>query len=369
MKTTPLTKNNFTGSRDWNFSKNLLPGKMICMLGLTVLSNGILFAQHNLSTNQISGQSNGAAPALPFLMVSPDARAGGMGDAGVAFSPDANSIYWNASKLAFIDSRMGLGVSYTPWLRALVPDINLFCASFYLKWNENQAVSASVRYFSLGDISLYNVPLGASSTLRHKEVSYDLAYSRKLEKHFSIGMTGRCVYSDATNQGKVYTGAVQPVNAYSADVSAFYHNEQIKLGSKQCALNAGLNFSNIGPTVHYTDSTGGNFLPMNLRFGGAFMCDLDLHHSISFIADVNKLLVRPQPSLNACGGLEYGYRHHLAVRGGYFCDFTEGDHRYFTLGTGINSRYFAFDFSYLIPTEQRNPLQNSLRINIVLKLT
>jgi hypothetical protein len=371
-----------------------------------------LLAQHNLTTSQLLGQVNTVTTAVPFLMISPDSRAGGMGDAGVASSPDANSIHWNPAKLAFLDKKMGLSISYTPWLRALVPDINLAYLSFYFKpgsKRSDQTIATSLRYFSLGDITFTDVNGQTVGQFRPYEMAWDVAYARKLSKRLSGGIAGRYIYSNLTNGVDVQGANTHAAKTFAVDLSVFYTNDKIKVGDKKSILNLGLDISNMGGKVAYTNTLQRDFIPINLRVGGGLTMELDKYNSITFIADINKLLVPTPPhfdtmnhqnvitagmdnnvpvvqgmllSLNPndppggtteylrefdiCGGMEYWYDKLFAVRAGYFYENpTKGNRKYFTLGAGIKYSVFTMDFAYLIPTDQRNPLQNTLRFTLV----
>jgi hypothetical protein len=366
------------------------------------------YAQHNLTTSQLLGQVNTVTTAVPFLMISPDSRAGGMGDAGVASAPDANSIHWNPAKLAFLDKSMGLSISYTPWLRALVPDINLAYISFYIKPKKGKGTfAASMRYFSLGDITFTDITGATIGQFRPYETALDAAYSLKLAKRFSVGMAGRYIYSNLTNGVDVQGANSHAAQTFAVDLSAFYHNEKIKVGDKPGSLNLGIDISNIGGKVSYTNTAQRDFIPINMRVGGGLTMDLDKYNSLSFIADVNKLLVPTPPhydtlnhtsvivagmdpnvpvmrgmiqsfydapggsveqlrEFDICGGMEYWYDKLFAVRAGYFYEHpTKGNRKYFTLGAGIKYSVFGLDFAYLIPTDQRNPLENTLRFTLL----
>ena len=345
------------------FNANFLFRKIHYFYGLVVfLSNGNIHAQHGLMVSQLLGQTNTAPTALPFLMISPDARAGGLGDAGGASSPDANSIYWNASKLPFIDNKMGVSISYTPWLRALVPDINLTSFSIYWKFKGNQVIAASMRYFSLGDVSLISPP-ATKLSFRPKEMAYDLAYSRRFGEHFSTGITGRYIYSNFTNEGKAFTGTSHPVETLAVDFSAFYHNDKIKLAGKNSVISLGINVSNVGAKVTYADSSSKDFMPTNMRLGGAFLIDLNRRNSISLIADFNKLLIPNQQQNNICGGIEYWLDQICAIRTGYFYENSRaGNRKYYTVGMGLKYYACGLDIAYLVPLDERSPLQDTMRI-------
>jgi hypothetical protein len=387
--------------------------KVSVLAGVALLfGNSEGFAQHNFTVSQLLGQVNTVTTAVPFLMISPDSRAGGMGDAGVASAPDANSIHWNPAKLAFLDKDMGLSISYTPWLRALVPDINLAYISWYMKpggKKSDQTIAASMRYFSLGDITFTDITGATIGQFRPFEVAFDAAYSRKLAKKFSVGIASRYIFSNLTNGVDVGGANTHSAKTLAVDLSAFYHNDKIKVGDYKSALNFGINISNIGGKVSYSNTAKRDFIPINLRLGSGLTMDLDKYNSISFIADINKLLVPTPPhydtahgasiivagsdpnvpvlsgmilgldpydppagptewlrEFNICGGMEYWYDKLFAVRAGYFYEHpTKGNRKYFTLGAGIKYSVFGLDFAYLVPTDQRNPLQNTLRFTLL----
>ncbi len=388
-----------------------------------VFANGLLSAQINynaIAGQQLNNQLNTITTAVPFLIITPDSRAGGMGDAGVASTPDVNSIHWNPSKLAFVDKKMGIGVSYTPWLRALVPDINLAYLSYYYKTKKRGTIGASLRYFSLGDITFTDANGTVIGNFRPNEFAVDVAYGIKLGKTLSAGGAVRYINSNLTG-GTVVDGApTRAGRAVAVDVSALWRKDKIKLaGGKKAITAIGLNISNIGSKVSYSDraSTGltsSNFLPINMRLGASFTCQLDDYNSISIECDANKLLVPTPPvyernsaggvvysagqpvilygkdpnrgvtegmlgsfndapggskeelrEINYATGLEYWYNKLFAVRAGFFYENPyKGNRQFFTLGAGVRYNVFGLDFAYLIPTQQRNPLENTLRFTL-----
>lgn len=361
------------------------------------------------------GQNNAITTAVPFLMIAPDARAGAMGDGGVATSPDANSLHWNPSKYAFIKDDFGFSMSYTPWLQKLVPDINLMHLSGYYRIDKQQVISASLLYFSLGDINFTDENSVDLGTYKPHEFAVDAAYSRRLTDNFSMGIAGRFIYSNLTLGQSVgsSTQSTKPGSSVAADVSAFYTNE-FKFGR----LNFGANISNIGTKVAYSDETKfKNFIPINLRLGAAYQKDIDDYNSITFAVDINKLLVPTPPvydrdssnkiiydpvtnepiiykgktsdvsvvsgifqsfndapngfkeemqELNYSVGMEYWYDKQFAIRSGYFYEHkNKGGRQFVTLGLGLKYNAFGLDFAYLIPTEKNNPLQNTLRFSLL----
>lgn len=361
-------------------------------------------------------QTNTITTAVPFLLIAPDSRAGAMGDAGVASSPDANSVHWNTAKLAFIDKKLGVSMSYTPWLRALVPDINLAYLSVYYKLEKDQAIATSLRYFSLGDITFTNQVGNVIGQFRPNEFALDLAYARQFSKNWSGGMAIRYIYSNLTGGITVQGSDTKPGNSVAADLSTFYTNDKIKVADKKSTVSWGLNISNIGAKISYSNTSDKDFIPINLKTGAALTMNLDEFNSISFLADINKLLVPTPPVYDTdtngapiispdgsyvilsgkdpnrgvaegifgsfsdapnggkeelreftySFGLEYWYDKQFAVRAGYFYEHaTKGNRKFFTVGAGLKYNVFGLDFAYLIPTQQRNPLANTLRFSLL----
>lgn len=349
-----------------------------------------------LSVSVFAQVNNPIVTAVPSLSIAPDARAGGMGDVGAATTPDVNSQYWNPAKYVFMESDAGLSVSYTPWLRKLVSDINLAYVAGYWKFDQRQALSASLRYFSLGDITLMD-QLGIQQGSAHpNEVAVDLAYSRMLSDKFSAAATLRFIYSDLNNGINLAGGTpMYPGSSVSADISAYYKTP-ITLQSVDGNLAFGVNISNIGSKISYDQNETSNFIPTNLRIGGSFDYPLDNYNKISISADLNKLLVPTQDSLtaqqysnlspisgifrsfSAPGGLkeeleeiawsvgaEYAYNNQFFVRGGYFNESQyKGNRKYFTAGAGFKLNIFQLDASYVIATSQSNPLDQTLRFSL-----
>jgi hypothetical protein len=364
------------------------------------------------------GQVNTITTAVPFLLIGPDSRAGGMGDYGVATSPDPNSIHWNAAKLAFSDKKAGFAVSYTPWLRALVNDINLAYLSGYKKISDGQAIGGSLRYFSLGNIDFTNENAEKTGSFNPNEWALDLAYSRKLGENFSGGLALRYIYSNLTGGIAIANNTIQtrPGTSVAADLSVYY-TKQIEVSKKDAKLSFGINLSNLGSKISYTDTKSKDFIPTNFRMGGNLELKLDDYNTISWGMDINKLLVPTPPvylktstgqdsldldgrkiiqygkdptnisPANAlftswtdapagfreelkefiwCTGMEYWYDKQFAIRGGYFHEAsTKGNRQYFTVGAGLRYNVFGLDFAYLIPTQQRNPLENTLRFTLI----
>ena len=351
---------------------------------------------------------NTITTAVPFLLISPDSRAGGMGDVGVATSPDANSLHWNPAKYSFIDQEVGFAVSYVPWLRNLVPDINLSYISGYKKLNKNEVVAMELRYFTLGDITFTDVIGNNLGQYKPSEFALGSSYSRKLSDQFSLAISARYIYSNLTggqSAGGIATNAGQSV---AADVAGYYIKD-IRIAKKDMELAFGANISNIGNKISYTETSTRDFIPINLRLGTALNADLDDYNKISFAFDLNKLLVPTPPiyndsindqidygkdpnvsvvsgifqsfgdapggfneemrEINFSVGTEYWYDNQFAIRAGYFNEHnTKGGRKFFTFGSGVKYNVFALDFSYLINASRaingNNPLANTMRFTL-----
>jgi len=373
--------------------------KKITLLLTVILCVGIIvprtFAQKTSTTG-----ANTITTGVPFLTIAPDSRSGAMGDAGVALSPDVNSQHWNPAKYAFAESEMGIGLSYTPWLRSLVQDINLAYLAGYKRLDDHQTVSASLRYFTLGNIqfmSEYGDQLGQQ---KPNEFAIDMGYTRLLSDNFSGAVALRYIRSDLTG-GQMVNGTVTHAGtSYAADV-AFYYQNQIRMNRKNSTIAAGINISNIGSKISYTDGETKDFIPTNLKIGVSYKTEMDPYNTITFAFDANKLLV-PTPSkdsvdiltglgstkspiagifssfsdapggmkeefkeINFSVGVEYWYNKQFALRAGYFYeDPTKGNRKFFTAGAGLKMNVFALDFSYLLPVAQNNPLANTLRFTL-----
>ena len=382
-------------------------------------------ANAQVTNTQLLGQLNTITTAVPFLMISPDAKAGAMGDAGVATTPDANNAHWNPAKTAFSEDDLGISISYTPWLRQLVPDISLGYVGFYKKIDDLQGFGGSLRYFSLGDISFTDFAGNSIGTFNPNEFSIDGHYARKVSDNFSVAIGLRFIYSNLT-------GGLDAQNQTKAGISgagdlAFFYKRDIQLGLRDANLSAGLNFSNLGAKIAYSASGQDNFLPANMRLGTQLRVDIDDYNQIAFTADVNKLLVPTNPvfardstgrivvnpdgsyqisegedpfgksvvggvfgsfsdspggfreemrEINYSAGVEYWYDKQFAIRGGYFYEWpTKGGRQFFTMGAGLKYNVFNINFSYLIPfstqtgpVQQRSPLQNTLRFSLAFNL-
>ena len=375
---------------------------IIC--ALSVVFN--VFAQ-DPSYDDLTGGLNTITTAVPFLLISPDSKAGAMGDVGVATTPDANSMHWNPAKLAFVDDDMGFSMSYVPWLRALVPDINLSYLAGYRKLNDNEAIGLELRYFSLGDITFTDILGTTIGQYKPSEFALGTSYSRKLADNFSLAISGRYIYSNLT--GGQAAGGIPTVAGQSiaADLAGYYTNP-IRLGGKDFDLAIGGNISNIGSKISYTETSVKDFIPINLRLGTAIGTEFDDYNKMSFAFDINKLLVPTPPVYNNEGeitlgqdpnvsvvsgifqsfgdapggfgeemreinysiGTEYWYANQFAIRAGYFFEHdTKGGRKFFTFGSGVKYNVFALDFSYLINASRsingNNPLANTMRFTLV----
>jgi len=373
-----------------------------CCLTLALGFIPHLQAQQNNSAGQEVGAKT-ITTAVPFLLVAPDSRAGAMGEAGVAIANDANATHWNPSGLAFVDKRVGVAMSYSPWLRNLgIPDINLvYLSGFYNIGEKGGTIGSSLRYFSLGEIDFTDIlgtPVGSD---KPNEFALDVAYARKVSDVLSAAVSLRYIHSRLASNNNV-SGDLKPVNSVAGDVSLLYRkgftlNNQA--GGIPTIFSSGINISNIGPKVSYTDISGErDFIPVNLRVGYAFTFEFDEYNSLTFTNDFNKLLVPSVDSLGQGGGrsdqpliegifssfgdaddgfseelseiniavgLEYWYREVFAIRGGFFYeDPAKGNRKFFTLGAGIKYNVFGLDFAYLAPIQQNHPLQNTLRFTL-----
>ncbi len=377
-----------------------------------------IYAQSNINnsgSNVIGQDENTITTAVPLLMISPDSRASGMGDAGVATTPDANSMHWNPAKYAFIDKEMGVSISYTPWLSKLVNDINLAYLTWYMKVDDRQVFAASMLYFSLGNITFTDYGGNVIKNFDPKEFSFDLAYSRLFSDVISASLAGRFIYSNLTGDLEVGGTQSHPGIVGSADVSVYYQKDIILTGYDS-KMAFGMNISNLGGKIGYTEENK-VFIPMNLRLGGALTMEIDEYNSIAFTADLNKLLVPTppeytiddegnkvieygkSPDISVAGsifqsfydapgvlqsdssrsvfqeemreitysiGAEYWYAKQFAIRAGYFHEHaTKGNRKFFTFGIGLKMNVFGLDVSYLIPTIQHHPLENTLRFTLL----
>ncbi len=374
----------------------------ICVSAL-FLSQQSFAQQDPPDRNELDGRMNTINTAVPFLRISPDARSGAMGDAGLAISPDANSVYWNLSKLPFAPKKSAVAVTYTPWLKELVNDVFLAQLAGYTQLDELQAIGGSLRYFSLGDIEFRDIGGADNGTFRPREFAIDAGYARKLSDNWSLGVALRYIHSSLATGVTPDQQTIRPGRAVAADVSGFYTKDFEKDNGVINNWSFGFAITNIGNRISYTQSAQKDFLPTNLGLGTSYTIGIDEYNKVTFSLDVNKLLV-PTPRLDstypdksmlegmfssfgdAPGGFkeelhelmyslggEYWYNDQFAVRAGYYNEHkTKGNRRYFTAGLGVKYNIFGLNFSYLVPSGtgiQRNPLSNTLRFTLTFDLS
>lgn len=381
---------------------------LIAILLATFASTG--FAQlnnPNANVDWLTGKvENGnriISTGVPLLLIAPDSRGGAMGDVGAASKPDANSIHWNAAKLSFMEKQAGLTFTYSPWLREIVSDIKLMYLSGYYRLDERNTLGASLTYFSLGSIDFFSEDGQATGTYKPNEFAFDVAYSMKLSENLSMSLTGRYIRSDLTQGQNVGTTSTHAANAGAADLGLYYQNKiDLEMPSHYAF---GVQISNLGSKISYSDNMESSFLPANLRIGGRYSMDFDQFNNLSVMADFNKLLVPTPPVYDNEGnifagkdpnvgvlqgaiqsfydapnglkeelqeismslGLEYWYNKILAVRAGYFYEAkNKGARKYLTLGAGLRYNVMGLDISYLISTSSlnNNPLKNTLRVSL-----
>jgi hypothetical protein len=375
--------------------------KRIAVAGLTVLS-GLIGFQSFAQTN-LNGSVGAITTAVPFLRISPDARSGAMGDVGIALSPDANAQYWNVAKLAMSPKDAGISVTYTPWLKDLVPDVFLGYISAYKKINASSTISGSLRYFNLGNIDYTTFDAQPAGSGKPREFSFDLGYSLKLSPNLSTGATLRYVSSNIAAGAPDNSTVYSPGKAFAADIGIFYTKTHDITEDRSGTFNAGAVLSNVGSKISYSQQEK-DFLPINLGIGVAYTYKVDAYNKVTVSLDLNKALV-PAPiyyktitgedstagyipndgivsgmlgsftkappgygTTVSLGG-EYWYQDQFAVRAGYFYENkNNGDRQYFTCGLGVKYQIFGLNFSYLIPSGSgvaRNPLSNTLRFSLL----
>lgn len=383
------------------------------------------FAQSNVTDDDL--QLNTITTALPFMSITPDSRAGGMGDAGTALSANSNSIYWNTSMLNFAEKNAEVSLSYTPWLRQLTNDIHLTNLSGYTRVGSRHAIGGNLRYFSLGEITFTDNTGNVLRDDKPNEFEITLGYAFKLSDKLSIGINGKFANSNLTG-GLVVAGAeTKAARAGAADISFTYYNPEVKLGGYNGRYTFATTINNIGNKVSYSDASNRDFLPTNLKIGNSYMLELDQYNSITLAIDVQKLLV-PTPAvyndsgeviagktgdvgvvagmlqsfydapgvvvtdangdpimtsdskaevtkgtvfkeelreINLATGLEYWYNNTFAVRTGFFYEHrTKGARQYFNVGIGLKYNMIGIDLSYLMALKKNNPLANTLRFTI-----
>lgn len=345
---------------------------------------------------------NPVTTSVTSQSIAPDARSAGMGDVGAATDPDVVSQYWNPAKYPFNISRAGVAINYTPWLRQLVSDIDLAYVAGYYRIGDYSAVSASLRYFSLGEVQMSD---DENLTINPYEMSFDVAYSLMLSENFSLGAAVRWIYSDLTYD---FTSDTAPGSAFAADLSCYYQN-YLNIGQRECQLGLGLNISNIGSKISFGGDNNSEFIPTNMRLGASLMVPIDEYNRFTIAADANKLLVPTYPKQNegesteayqervqkdyydvssisgifksfgdAPGGFkeelqeiqwsvgaEYIYHDKFALRAGYHHESeNKGNCKYFTVGAGFKMSVFSLDAGYVIATAKSNPLDQTLRFSL-----
>lgn len=357
-----------------------------------------LFALQIYGQEDIKDQFNPIMTAVTSQSIAADARAASMGDLGVATDPDVNSQSWNPAKYPFTIARSGLAINYTPWLRQLTNDIALLNAVGYIRIGDYQAVSASLRYFSLGEVQ------AGDMYVKPYEMGLDIAYSRMLSETLSAAVALRYMYSDLSGH---YDDNVKPGSAFAADI-ALYNQSYPMIGQRECQLGLGLNISNIGSKISFGDDYS-YFIPTNLRLGASLMVPINEFNKISFSADINKLLVPSMPlkqegeedvdyqerlrtnyyDLSSISGIfksfgdsergfkgeleeiqwsigaEYNYNDKFFIRGGYHHESEmQGNRKYYTLGAGFKMNVLSVDAGYVIATEASNPLDQTMRVSL-----
>jgi len=375
--------------------------KIFALLLAVGCISGTAFTQKTaINTNELDGRVNTITTAVPFLRIAPDARAGAMGDVGLATPATAASMHWNPAKLAFAEKSTSLTFSYTPWLKQLVDDIYLAYASGYKQLNDKQTIGISLLYFNLGNIQFTDIQGQDAGSFNPRELKTDVAIANKLTDHLSLSLALRYVYSNLASGQQSGGSVIKPGHAASADISTFYTNSA-EISTYKSDYAFGMNISNLGTKISYTQNTQKDFIPMNLGLGGSFTLHLDEYNKFTFASDLNKLLVPtpveldvdPQNGIydykemsvpaglfssfnDAPGGFseemaeliwsvgaEYWYADQFAVRGGYFHEAaTKGNRQFLTAGIGLKFNVIGIDVSYLVPTNnQASPLDNTLR--------
>lgn len=373
---------------------------------------------YNLSTGEWENATGGPCTntiitSVPFLRITPDARSGAMGDAGIAISPDANSIHYNASKLAFADKNLSLSATYTPWLQALgLNDVYMAYLAGYKQIDKMQTIGFGMRYFSLGQINFTNDSGDDNGTGNPNEFEISAAYARKLSDNFSVSIGGKFIYSNLAAGQSVDNIEINPGKAGAVDFGLTW-NKNINFSGNETDLTLGLAITNLGTKISYTNSANKDFIPTNLGIGAAWEFQFDEYNSFMVTTDINKLLV-PTPCISSTDpdapdcdqdgddipdykqtsvvggvlssfgdaqggiaeearelmysvGVEYWYDKQFAVRAGFYSEHrTKGNRKFFTVGLGLKYNVFGLNFSYLVPTtSQRNPLDNTLRFSLI----
>lgn len=380
----------------------------ICLLASSAFIAGSLYAQ-NVSQTQIVGSENRAiTTAVPFLMISPDSRHGALGDAGVALADNSNAIYWNTSALSFVNKKQGYGLSYTPWLRNLVPDVNLAFASGFNKISDRAGTIAySLTYFSLGEIQMTDINGNPIGTAGPNEFSAQVGYTNLITEKFAVGINIKWINSNLAAGSSAGLNTARAANSVAADANFTYNTDFVIGGGKGAAKTGtgglpvrfrfGTNIQNLGAKMRYIQTgTQRDFIPSNMKIGYSFKAQIDEYNSIALVNDFNKLLVPSAGGsaqipllegifgsfsdaqggmaeeireINTSIGAEYWYNDLFAIRAGYFNEhITKGNRKYATVGAGIKYQTLGFDFAYLIPFLNNHPLQNTIRFSLNVNL-
>ncbi|MFZ4521539.1 MAG: type IX secretion system outer membrane channel protein PorV [Bacteroidales bacterium] len=389
----------------------------LILLLLCAMAVSASFGQDPTKRTEKQDGSRVISTAVPFLTISPDARAGGMGNVGAATMPDAYSMFWNPAKYAFIDKTFGFGIGYVPWLRQLVNDIGLYSVTGYGKIGDKQAIAGSLRFFSMGEVQFTNDYGDPTILVKPNEWALDAAYSRKFSREFAGAVAGRFIYSNLIPGGGDGNTQARPGTSVAADVAVYYHHEMEIKGLSNAALDFGVDISNIGVKMSYSSaSIVRDFIPTTLRLGPSFTMDIDDYNRIAISLDLTKLLVPTPPvylqktgggdstdvnqkaiiekgmdpdvsvvkgmiqsfydapygfkeemqEINVSLAAEYWYNKLFSIRAGYFYESVyKGDRQFFTLGAGLRYNVFGLDFSYLIPVKNNNPLQHTLQFTLL----
>ena len=374
---------------------------------LSCLSLGVKAADDDETKEKLF---NPVGYAVISQTIAPDARGGGLGDVGAATDPDVNSQYWNPAKYPFNISRAGVSLNFTPWLRSLVNDMNLAYLSGYYRIGDYSAVSASLRYFNMGEVYTEDPSVNPNAmTINPYEMSFDVAYSLMLSEKFSLAAAIRWIYSDMRLD---YKEDRSPASAFAADIAAYYQN-YVVIGQRECQLGVGLDISNIGSKITFGGEEYSEFLPANLRLGASLMIPIDEYNRITLAADANKFLVPTVPQqeegedateykdrvlreyndvsaisgifksfsdapggfkeeleeINYGLGAEYVYNDKFALRAGYHHESqSKGNRKYFTVGAGFKMNVFSLDAAYVVATAKSNPLDQTLRFTLSLDM-
>jgi hypothetical protein len=377
---------------------------------MIMVSPSLIFAQDDIKDNEFNPVNTG----VTTLGIAPDARGSAMGNLGAATDPDINSQYWNPSKYAFAYSSGGIGLSYTPWLRKLVNDIFLADLSGYWKLGsgDNQAISASLRYFSLGEVTMNDDTGATLQTINPYEMAFDIGYSRKLSEKFSMGVALRYILSDLSYEDSYSGEQTTAASAFAADLAGYYVSYPM-VGRNECQFAFGFNINNIGSKVSYNHGANNAFLPTNLRLGASFMFPLADYNTLALGLDLNKLLVPTKPrqrdfdmdttegqaayeealdewenmspitgifksfgdapggfkeelqEINLSIGAEYAYNQQFFARMGYYYEnANKGGRSYFGFGAGFSLNVVRLDASYMLATAQSSPLDQTLRFTL-----